>query len=563
MTDRSGSQRGQVLVLFAGGLITLLLFAALAFDGGMVLAEHRDQQDAADAAALAGVRYLDLPRDVVTAEAAAFNVAAANGYTDGLEGEEVVVNIPPASGPNAGRDGFIEVIISSVEPSLFARVIGLLNWDVGARAVATNGSGGGAPFSMLALDPTGCQAIQVTGQGQITSWGNIQVNSTCPDSALKRSGQGVIDVVVPNGACNVVGGIQDSGGGALNCVQNEGVSAMADPLLGLPDPVIPPYPNPPVQVGGTPHPYGIPKGCQGTVDPNLSVPPPATPVYWYPAATWDEPATCQFDSSYQSTTWRLYPGYYPGGLVLQGGTYYLEPGIYYLGGGGMRYGANGVVVRSVSSGGTALDFGVLFYNTEAQDDLNDPDPLMTEDDLYVHDWCQSLWAWWAGGGTTANFPNPDTSDPVLIPADDNSNPYDPLNNVNEYTQWFQFRCAGDIRLNGSGVQLDLYPLKAPVTGDCSDNPVPNSCFNGLVFYQDRTIDVPGDDLTLNGSSTGVQVRGTIYIPLGQVKANGNGGTLTLDQVIAYDFKIDGNSGTVNVLNDQDFVFQLTAVGLVE
>src|SRR3972149_5619431 len=108
-----------------------------------------------------------------------------------------------AGGPNPGRDGFIEVIISSVEPSLFARVIGLLNWDVGARAVATNGSGGGAPFSMLALDPTGCQAIQVTGQGQITSWGNIQGNSTCPDSALKRSGQGVINVVVPNGACNV------------------------------------------------------------------------------------------------------------------------------------------------------------------------------------------------------------------------------------------------------------------------------------------------------------------------------------------------------------------------
>ena len=557
-TDRR-TQEGQVLVLFAGGLITLLLIGALAFDGGMVLAEHRDQQDAADASALGGARYLDDdPTDVLgLARAAAVNVASANGYTDGLEGESVDVYIPPVSGPNAGREGFIEVVVSSVEPSLFARVIGLLNWDVGARAVATNGAGGGAPFSMLALDPEGCQAIQVSGQGQVTSYGNIQVNSDCEDSALKRSGQGVINVVVPNASCNVVGGIQSTGGGTLGCVQNEGVSALTDPLADLPAPQIPAYPQPPLQVGGTPHPNGIPKGCQGTVDPNLSVPPPPTPVYWYPAATWDEPATCQFDSSYQDTTWRLYPGYYPGGLVLQGGTYYLDPGIYYLGGGGMTLGANGVVVTSVASGGTALDFGVLFYNTEAQDDLNDPDPLVTEDDLYVHDWCQSLWAWWAGGGTTANFPNPDTTDPVLIPADDPATPR------NEYEDWFDFRCAGQMRMNGSGVELNLYPLKAPVTGECADSPVPNSCFNGLVFYQNRYLNIPGDDLMLNGSSTGAQVRGTIYLPYGEVKANGNGGTLTLDQVIAWRFKVDGNSGTVNVMNDQDFVFQLQSVGLVE
>src|SRR3990172_7549626 len=91
MTDRSGSQRGQVLVLFAGGLITLLLFAALAFDGGMVLAEHRDQQDAADAAALAGARYMDVPRDFAAAEAAPVNDAIVNWVVHAYHGEEVSV----------------------------------------------------------------------------------------------------------------------------------------------------------------------------------------------------------------------------------------------------------------------------------------------------------------------------------------------------------------------------------------------------------------------------------------------------------------------------------------
>jgi hypothetical protein len=558
-TDRRRAQEGQVLVLFAGGLITLLLFAALAFDGGMVLAEHRDQQDAADASALGGARYLDDdPTDVSgQVSAAAFNIASANGYTDGLEGESVVVNIPPTSGPNAGREGFIEVIISSVEPSLFARVIGLLNWDVGARAVATNGAGGGANFAMLALDPEGCGALSVTGTGTVNSYGNIQVNSVCPDDALHRTGGGVINIFAEGAACNVAGGIKDQGGGSLNCLQNEGAQALTDPLGSLPEPQVPAYPAPPLQVGGTPHPNGIPKGCQGTVDPNLSVPPPPSPVYWYPAATWDEPATCRFDSSYQNTTWRLYPGYYPGGLVLQGGTYYLEPGIYFLGGGGMTYGANGVTVRSVASGGTSLDFGVLFYNTEAQDVLYE-DPAIPDE--FVHAWCQDLWAWEAGGGSAETFPNPD---PAVVPADDPANPYDPADNVNEYTQWFQFRCAEILKLNGSGVQLDLYPLKLPVTGTCADVPVPDSCFNGLVFYQNRFLNIPGDDLQLNGSDTGVQVRGTIYVPFGEVKVNGSGAGITLDQVIAYDFKITGSGGTVNVMNDQDFVFQLASVGLVE
>ena len=57
ITDRS-DQRGQVIVLFAGAMITLLLAAALAFDVGVMVLERRDQQNAADAAALAGARYV-------------------------------------------------------------------------------------------------------------------------------------------------------------------------------------------------------------------------------------------------------------------------------------------------------------------------------------------------------------------------------------------------------------------------------------------------------------------------------------------------------------------------
>ena len=55
-TTSRPQERGQVLVLFAGGLVALLIVAALAFDVGMMLVERRDEQNAADAAALAGAR---------------------------------------------------------------------------------------------------------------------------------------------------------------------------------------------------------------------------------------------------------------------------------------------------------------------------------------------------------------------------------------------------------------------------------------------------------------------------------------------------------------------------
>ncbi len=45
--------RGQVLVLFALGLVGLLAAAGIAFDAGRFLMERRSLQNAADAAALA------------------------------------------------------------------------------------------------------------------------------------------------------------------------------------------------------------------------------------------------------------------------------------------------------------------------------------------------------------------------------------------------------------------------------------------------------------------------------------------------------------------------------
>ena len=460
--------RGQALAVFTLALATVIIAAALAFDGGALMLERRDQQNAADAAAIAGARFV--PTSTTQARDAAFAVAAANGFTHGEGDESVTVNIPPTSGPNAGDSNYIEVRIGNDRPSIFAGIMGIANWPVSARAVAVNGAGGGGPFSILSLEPTACQSFQVEGNGNVNAHGDIQVNSTCTPNALRRGGLGDVSIV-DGGACNVVGGISEGGPGDLDCVQNEGAPELPDPLAGLPEPPMPPLAAAPVRITGT---RDIPNGCPGSSDPG----------------TVDEPATCLFEAIMSGHVWRLSPGLYPGGLEFRGGTYLLEPGIYWIGGGGVRMNGLGTVTRSVPTGansGTCWSQpeasrqcgGILFYNSELP------------------------------------------SSPAEV-----------------------------VHLNGAQADIKLEPYEGPTYG-------------GLVIFQDRTVDISGDDLIFNGGNTDSEVRGTVYAPLGRVLVEGNGGTFTLDQVIANQFRTSGNFGTLNALKNEDFIFGLDSAGLVE
>jgi hypothetical protein len=474
-TTDPGRERGQVLVIFALVLVTLMIFAALAFDTGMMLVERRDQQNAADAAALAGARFL--PDDSDAAEAAARSVATANGFTEGVDNVTVDVIFPGT--------GKIEVLIDSNRSSIFGGIIGQSSWDVGSRAVAVNQDGVPGPFAMLSLEEHECEAVKVTGGGEVVANGNIQVNSDCLDGAIHRGGGGDITVTAEGAACNAVGDIKDPGN-KMDCTKNEGATAIPDPMAGLAPPEPQGKPDEPVPLAGT---MDIPDGCSGGAS----------------EATFDDPRPCQFNSSYAGTVWRLFPGDYPGGIKLQGGTFYFEPGIYYIAGGGLEITGNGTVSIS-TDGGTTLDFGLMIYNTE--------------DETYSAE---------CAAGTA--------TDPASM-------------------------CIQPIVLNGSTASVDFYPIMSGTSWD------------GIVIFQDHDLDVTNadptvDDLVVNGSSDGtahMQIRGTIYLPLGQVRVNGNEGTVTVDQVIADTFEVTGGGGggsQIEILFDTDFVFKVTAQGLVE
>ena len=489
------SQHGQALAIFALSLTTVLLAGALAFDAGLMFVERRDQQNAADAAAIAGARYLtDKTGSAKTkAEVAARKIADANGFLTGDDQIVVDVNIPPQNGVHRGLSGYIEVEISNRRPSFFAGVMGVVNWDVAARAVARNSSSAGGDFTILALDPDGCNAFKVTGSGNVDSHGDIQVNSTCPNGAMTSGGGGiitVIDVDLGGGACNVVGpppnSIDTDGGGTINCTENMGTIAIDDPLVDLREPSRPALPKAAELIAGTPS-KGIPAGC-----PGASKKP----------ASWASPQECAFqNATYVGTTWRLHPGLYPGGLDLSTGTFELMPGIYYVAGGGISAGGNDATVVSVNDLGNrasdgGADGGVMFFNTD--------------------------------------HPSVDWK---------------------------------PISLNGGYADFEILPLDEP----SSDI---DSIFNGIVIYNDREFPEGNPSLksvTLNGGGSNFDVRGTVYSPRGQVYVNGNSALddlgnpleFTLDQVIAYNYTLNGNGGSILALNDPDLIFELRAAGLIE
>jgi hypothetical protein len=244
-------------------------------------------------------------------------------------------------------------------------------------------------------------------------------------------------------------------------------------------------------------PAAIPSGCPGATD----------------EATAATPRLCQFGGSKAGQTWRVFPGYYPGGLDLGGAcidgpdagtscdsttdtwtTFLLEPGLYYVGGGGFRSANAGLV--SVDTDGTTLGGGVLIFNSNHPDGTPLPRQLI---------------------------------------------------------------------LQGGFAQVQLWPLVGD--GELAD-------YDRFVVYQDRDLPVvtpcadagPGSTLCevqILGGDSDMDVRGIIYAPSAHVRVEGNAGTLTLDQAIANTFSIKGGGGTINVAFDEDFLPTLQYAGLVE
>jgi len=356
----SGS-RGQVLVVFVGGLLVLIAIAALVVDLGFVFMIRRQEQDAADPGAIAAARYIH-PTSTALADEAAMRRAACfyarrNGFFSGAtsddgcvpandsDGTVLTVNYPPspAAGRFAGSLGAVEVGIDRVDHTFFAGLLGLPTITVSSSAVAAFDTGSANSSSLIALDKHSCAAGHVHGTGIIdihrlpgvTTGGYVQVNSDCSSGSSDNvCGPSSGGLKVDSNASNftapmtyVVGSCQATSGN-VNGGLDEGAAFVGDPLAELQAPRLSDYPAGRCSPTGPPLVPGA-SGCRFSGGPNVV----------------------------------LSPGVYYGGWDIRNNvTLVLSPGMYIFAGGGVKLNAGGTITSVQGAGGTPAP--VMFFNTD-------------------------------------------------------------------------------------------------------------------------------------------------------------------------------------------------------
>ncbi len=316
---RGRREGGQMLILFVLALGVLMGFMAMSIDVGMILHERRSVQNAADAAALAGVA--ELPESPSAAEANALEWAENNGYTS-ENGATITVNTPYQGDVNA-----IEVIIEVEEPFLFALALGLDSVDVSARAVAGFDPGTiGNNAAILVLNEHECSAFQMVGTNDLSIINNgaIMVNSDCANELNGAINKGGSSVATIDGGIFYYkeGNWTSSGSGALIPEPEPVASQISDPLADLTPPDL-------YAIGTSPDSGG----------------------------TAADPDTLKVNDAGAVT---LHPGVYWGGMVLQAENVTLLPGTYIMAGGGFV----------ISGSGTIIGEEVFFYNTFDPENLD-------------------------------------------------------------------------------------------------------------------------------------------------------------------------------------------------
>jgi Flp pilus assembly protein TadG len=285
------------------GLVAFVGFVSLTIDVGLAFEGRRQEQNAADAGALAGASAL--PGDATTAKQLARDWAQRNGYAS----SEVTVNTP-----YQGDSSKIEVIVNRPVSAVFGRVLGQTTYTISARAVATRSSSSGMNAAFLVLNETKCGSFSKSGGGNLTinNNGGIMVNSSCNPSTV-RSGAGSVTAATIN--YYKPGGYVDSGSGKFSPAPTAVDNRIPDPLANLPPPNF--------NILG------------------ISVDSGGTPI---------NPALKSVGGG--NTT--LHPGVYYGGIEVKStANVTFLPGTYVLAGGGLKLTGSGKISGA----------GVMFYNS--------------------------------------------------------------------------------------------------------------------------------------------------------------------------------------------------------
>jgi hypothetical protein len=295
MMKLGAQRRGNVCVLVAVLLPVLIGITAIAIDGGVLMDDRQRAQSAADASALAaaGQLFYNWPAGqgldpLGKAAAAAQSLATENGFPS------IQLNVSPAvyaGGPNKGQvipAGYAEAIISYGQKRYFSSLYGTTTVAVQARAVA-RGLWKAGNNGILVLNPTDSGALTDVGNGSLTVVGaSLIVDSSASDGGTATGG-GTISAPEID-----FSGTPGYSGGTWHGTINSGQPPTPDPLAYLPEP--------------------DPSGMTSYNKENMA--------------------------GHQTDT--IYPGIYRGGISVSGqATLNMQPGIYYMDGGGFSFTGQG------------------------------------------------------------------------------------------------------------------------------------------------------------------------------------------------------------------------------
>lgn len=149
---RRRREEGQVLVLFAAGIVGFIALVGLAVDAGSIVFTRTDLQKTADAAALAASQ--DLPS---TTNA----TSAANVYV----GDNVAGATAAVSFQSIGTDNdTVSVTVNKKANAFFLQVLGVDGWNISAtakvRVASYTGGNGLVPFGLVASNDSNSTLLQ-------------------------------------------------------------------------------------------------------------------------------------------------------------------------------------------------------------------------------------------------------------------------------------------------------------------------------------------------------------------------------------------------------------------
>jgi Flp pilus assembly protein TadG len=223
-----GRMAGQSLIIFALFALVLIGFMGLAVDGGFILAERRQIQNAADAGAVAAAKSLSLNRIAEIQPAGQYYGGTVNGGAN----TTTVVNWPPQSGPYAGNNRYVEVTATKPVRRFFLGAVYSGAWEVTARAVA-GVEPVQKPYALMAVQP---------GGGGMHLGGTVRVTLQGPGSAMSNanvSNTGTSNIFSAGGSIDAAGTIQSNPSWSAPDGLNAGQNIIADPLATTPPPPVP------------------------------------------------------------------------------------------------------------------------------------------------------------------------------------------------------------------------------------------------------------------------------------------------------------------------------------